>query len=194
MLRALAVFKARHQFATSIFYDALWEDYDEAQWRTPAHPSMNTLAWIMWHVARVEDAGVSRFVAQQPQLLDDGAWNERLGLDVGLRHFGYQMTHEEMLALSASINLEALRLYQAAVAQHTFDLLETFTPELLDETLSQADVNHVLFQEGAAQAQSTDLLGIYSGWTRLEALYHFSTTHYYWHGGEVRTIEGLLRG
>ena len=39
-----------------------------------------------------------------------------------------------------------------------------------------------------------DTIPIYSGWTRLEALYHFSTTHYYWHGGEIRTLEGILRG
>lgn len=192
-MQLLDAFKARHRWAIDIFYGYLWDEYDEAAWRTPAHPKLNTLAWNVWHVARVEDAGVSRFVAQVPQLLDEGDWNPKLNLDLRLRNFGYQMTREQMLEVSEKVNLAALRDYFTAVGARTLTLIDDIAPETFAQQLSADEVSHVLFQEHAALAQSTDLVAIYSAFTRLEALYHFSMTHYFWHGGEVRTIQGMMR-
>ncbi|MEO1056465.1 MAG: DinB family protein [Actinomycetota bacterium] len=53
---------ARHRFAREIFYDELWNDWTEAQLRTPPHHTMNSLAWILWHVARIEDVGEVRTI------------------------------------------------------------------------------------------------------------------------------------
>jgi len=193
-MRAIDVFKARHQFAREIFYDDLWERYDEATLRTPAHPTTNTLLWLFWHIARVEDAGVTRFVTREEQVLHRDNWNAKLGTDV--THFGFGCTREKMLAVSAQLDVGAVRDYWHAVIEYVFAAVDRVPPETLDEVLSDEAVRVVLADEGVAPSAQVvaETVPIYSGWTRLEALYHFSTTHYYWHGGEVRTLEGILRG
>ncbi len=186
------VYRARHQFARRIFYDNLFDRYTDAQLRTPPHPSMNTLVWLMWHIARVEDTGVTRFVTREPQVLHSGAWNDKLKLSVA--HNGFGATHDEMLAISQDVDMAALRAYWQAVIDYTLGALDRLTPERLTEVLSPEEVQQVITDEGVGHAQTQqEAMGIYSGWTRREALYHFSLTHYYWHGGEVRTIEGMMR-
>ncbi len=35
---------------------------------------VNPIAWIVWHIARGEDIGVSRFVGHRPQLFFEEGW------------------------------------------------------------------------------------------------------------------------
>ncbi len=192
-MRALDVFRARHEFAREIFYDDLFDDHTEEQLRTPQHPTMNSLIWLVWHIARVEDTGVTRFVTREEQVLASGNWNEKLGLDV--QHNGFGALREEMVEISNTVDMDGVRAYWQAVIDYTMDALPRLAPEALDEVLSPEEVREVIAVEGVGHPRAIEAgIEVYTGWTRLEALYHFSTTHYYWHGGEVRTIEGLMRG
>jgi len=40
--------------------------------RQRPHLRVNSIAWVMGHLTRVEDAGLNRFVAERPQVLDEG--------------------------------------------------------------------------------------------------------------------------
>ena len=77
-------------------------------------PRANSIAWLVWHLARVQDAAVSRFVDDRPQVLEEGRWNQAMRLD--RRDVGSGMTSEEVDALSAAIDITALRGYHRAVA------------------------------------------------------------------------------
>ena len=68
-----------------------YEDQTEAHWRARPH-GLNSIAWLVWHVARCEDGGLNRLVIDRPQVLDDptARWMERMR--VPLRHHG---THDE---------------------------------------------------------------------------------------------------
>jgi len=70
----------------------------EAQLRGRPHAGVNTVAWLVWHMARVEDVGVNRFVVDRSQVLDDG-WLAKLG--VGRRDVGTGMSDAEVDELSA---------------------------------------------------------------------------------------------
>jgi len=191
-MRALDVFKARHSFAYDIFFSELFDRYTEEQLRTRPHPSMNSLLWVLWHVARVEDVGVTRFVMREEQVLNTGDWNKKLNLTN--LDFGFGASHDEATQITEKLDVDGVREYARAVHDYTYDLLTRVTPEQLDETLSRDEVQQVMGDEKAGlPVVLNEVLEIYSGWTRLEALFHFSVTHYYWHGGEVRTIEGMLK-
>ena len=41
--------------------------------RVRPHPQLNSIAWNLWHLTRVEDTAVNCFVADLPQVLDAGA-------------------------------------------------------------------------------------------------------------------------
>lgn len=185
-----AVFKKRHQFARDIFYDYLFDEYTEAQLRTPAHESMNSLIWNMWHVARVEDSGATRFVTGDEQILKSGNWNAKMNVDE--LSFGYGMSREDMITLSENISFEGLRGYWDAVIDYTFTALDSLTEERMDDIITVEERDRILINEGVGYEHIKED-NPYAGMTRRDALYHFSVLHYYWHGGEVRTIQAWLR-
>jgi len=87
----------------------------QEQWRAVL-PGHNSVAWIVWHVARGEDWSITVLRGDEQLLTRDG-WDRRMR--VQRRDFGTGMTTGEMAVLSADINLEALRGYWDAVYAET---------------------------------------------------------------------------
>src|SRR5258708_37544500 len=51
----------------------------DEQMRVRPREDLNSIAWLMWHIARAEDILVGQVVAGGAQLFDDG-WKKRLRL------------------------------------------------------------------------------------------------------------------
>src|SRR6266511_6262228 len=111
---AITFFLSRYGDLHTGLVDGLLAKLPEAHLRTRPHPGVNTVAWLLWHSARIEDLAVNRFLADRPQVLDDG-WFERLA--VARRDVGTGMSDAEVDDLSARIDLEALRGYWDAVTR-----------------------------------------------------------------------------
>lgn len=77
----------------------------------------NSIVWLLWHIARVEDFIINTCIRGVPQVLDRGGWQGRLG--VSRRDIGTGMTAEEVARFSAQADVAAVRAYRAAVAQET---------------------------------------------------------------------------
>jgi DNA-binding NtrC family response regulator len=86
------MFLARHGLMHTRV-DGLTEGLTDEQVRGHVHPAANPLAWLLWHIARSEDASVNLLVAAGPQVLDD-AWARRL--KVARRDIGEGMTMAEV--------------------------------------------------------------------------------------------------
>jgi hypothetical protein len=110
--------------------ERLLTELDEAQIRRRPVESVNSVAWIVWHTARGEDIGVSRFVAHRPQLFFEEAWGQRL--NVPESDLGTGMTAAEVADLSARVDLTALRTYWDALERRTRAIVESLCPEDLD--------------------------------------------------------------
>jgi hypothetical protein len=113
------LFLQRHDVLYGFWLEGFWDAVADAHMRQRPHPRVNSIAWNLWHLARVEDARVSRFVADLPQLLDVGGWAEKL--NIPWRHHGSGMTFDEVDELDQRINLPALREYSQAVLGIEFD-------------------------------------------------------------------------
>ncbi|HAY83670.1 MAG TPA: hypothetical protein DCY42_01745, partial [Chloroflexi bacterium] len=100
-MNALDLFFVRYKVLYDFWLHVVWEDVPEDLIRQRPHPRVNSLAWNLWHVARVEDFALNRFIADQPQVLDRGDWQEQMGIP--LRHNGFAMTLEEVDQLSQQI-------------------------------------------------------------------------------------------
>ena len=87
-------------------------------------PGHNSVAWLLWHIARGEDWAIQTILQGREQLLTREGWGERMG--VTYPGFGGGMSREEMIALSEQIDLEALRGYYTAVAAATQAFMRTF--------------------------------------------------------------------
>jgi hypothetical protein len=163
--------------------------------RARPHPQVNSIAWNLWHLTRVEDAGLNRFVADRPQVLDDrsgpnGDWAQRM--NVPWRHHGGGMTLAEVDELNAVIDLETLRAYSAAVAARTRAIVADLDQIDLDRRLEEPHLRQVLFAEGLAHQDAGGLLQNYLGWTKAQCLFNLGLTHSYQHVGEIGVIATLL--
>jgi hypothetical protein len=98
-------------------------DPSPAQLRTVL-PEHNSIAWILWHIARGEDWAIQTILQGREQLLTREGWGERMGITYP--GFGGGMAREEMIALSEQIDLDALRGYYTAVAEATQVYMRTF--------------------------------------------------------------------
>lgn len=186
---AVDFFLVRYDALHRTLPDDLLKGLTEAQVRGRPHPGVNTIAWLMWHAARVEDVGVNRFVVDGTQVLDDG-WLERLG--VGRRDVGTGMTDAEVDQLSARVDLGALRGYWEALAQRTLKVVETLRGRDLDELVPADRVQRVCADEGAV-APGAGWLAEFWGNRRSRGFMLAQTPllHVYGHYFEARVVAGL---
>ena len=188
---AIQFFLFRHARLHGALTDELVSELTDAHLRRRPHPSVNTLAWLLWHMARVEDVAVSRFVVHQPQLFDAGGWSARL--EVPRRDVGTSMTHDEVEALSAVIDLVALRAYWGAVGERTHNLVQRLSAADLDEVNEADYAARVLADERFLMPAAAWALGaLIAGTTRGQALATLGRTHADVHLGEARVARGLL--
>ena len=191
---ALQFFLLRHEplhattAAQSI--DNLFSTLSEAQLRQRPRPDLNSIAWIVWHMARAEDLGVQRLVGHRPQIFDQEEWMARLR--VPLRHCGTSMTDDEVTDLSARLDLPALRAYWAAVGRGTLAVVRTLHSDELDEVIDPAFLHQVIVDEGVFGPNTDFVESFYQGNNKGWFLAHLGLTHNYEHAAEALVIRGLL--
>lgn len=170
--------------------DRLFDQMSDAQLRYRPQPVLNSVAWIIWHMARAEDSGVNRFVVDRPQVFDEGNWGECM--QIPIRHHGGGMADAEVTALSQRIDLPALRAYYQAVRARTVEVVSTLTPDYLAEIPDTANRLRQIFAEGIVPPTRSRERLPYPGWSRGELLIHLAMTHNYGHLYEVCTVCSLL--
>ena len=109
------------------------EGLDPQQLTTQPNGDANPIAWLVWHIARVQDAELAGLVGQH-QVWQDGDWAARFGLEPDPANHGYGHTAEEVRAVRPE-SPEALLEYFAAVDGRTQEQLRTLTPSDLDRVV-----------------------------------------------------------
>ncbi len=183
------LFLQRHDVLHSFWLDEFERCVAAELRRVRPHPRVNSIAWSLWHIARVEDVSVNRFVADQPQILDL-PWRQRLRVD--LRHHGAGMTFAEVDDLSQQIDLAALHAYRHAVALRTREVVATIDQIDLNATLGPEPLRAILEDEGVAHPAAAGLFENYLGWTKGRSLMALGLTHGFEHVGEIGVIASLL--
>ena len=186
---AIDFFLIRYNELHARLTDDLLSGLSDAQARGRPHPGVNTVAWLLWHAARVEDVGMNRFVADRTQVLDEG-WPERLR--VQRRDVGTGMSDSEVDELSARVDLQALREYWEAVTRRTLGVAETLRGLDLESPVPAERVTHVSFEEGAVAGEAAWLAKFWgAGRSRAWFLAQLPLLHVYGHYFEARVARGL---
>jgi hypothetical protein len=97
---------------------------------TPPEPGTNPIAWLIWHLTRVQDDHVADILGE-PQLWTTGRWARRFGVAADAGNTGYGHSWKDVMAIKPE-NAEALIDYYQAVAARTRGLLERTTTKDLD--------------------------------------------------------------
>lgn len=94
----------------------------------------NSIAWLVWHTARVQDAQVAP-LAETPQVWHAGGWAQRLALPFDADATGYGQSSEQVGALDAPVQM--LLDYYDAVAERTGEYLRSLTASDLDVVVDE---------------------------------------------------------
>ena len=186
---AVDFFLLRYETLHRTLLDDLLQGLTDSQVRGRPHPGVNTIAWLIWHSARIEDVGVNRFVVDGVQVID-GGWRGRLGVD--RRDVGTGMTDAEVDALSARIDLAALRGYWEALTRRTLEVAATLRGQDLGAVVPADRVKRVGADEGAVAPGAEWLMEFWAnGRTRGWVLAQTPLLHVYGHYFEARVTAGL---
>jgi hypothetical protein len=185
---AVGFFLTRYGEVHKGLVDGLFGSLSEAQLRARPHPGVNTVAWLLWHSARIEDVALNRFLSDRPQVL--GEWLERLA--VPRRDVGTGMSDVEVEELSARIDLSALRGYWAAVTARTLETVETLRGADLEAPVPGERVRNVVLSEGVVAPGAEWLTEFWAGErSRAWTLSQTALLHPYGHYYEARVAAGL---
>jgi uncharacterized damage-inducible protein DinB len=110
------------------------EDLSADKLATPPADGANTIAWLVWHLTRVEDDHLAG-VMGGPQVWEEDAWAERFGLAPGTTDTGYGHAPEDVLAIRA--RAADLVAYHEEVAGRTVAFLDGLGPEDLDRVVDE---------------------------------------------------------
>ena len=102
------------------------EGLTEEQLAFRPDPEANSIAWLTWHLTRVQDDHVAD-VAGGEQLWTAGGWVERFRLPFDVEAIGYGQTSEEVGQVRATPEL--LAGYQDAVHRSTVDYVSTLSDD-----------------------------------------------------------------
>ena len=170
--------------------DGLFSRLPEPHLRGRPHPGVNTVAWLLWHSARIEDVALNRFLADRRQVLDAG-WLE--SLRVPRRDVGTGMKDAEVDELSARIDLQALKGYWDAVTARTLEVIETLRGSDLEALVPAERVRSVVISEGVVAPGAEWLTEFWAGgrsraWVLVQTALLHPNGHYY----EARVAAGLF--
>jgi len=106
---------------------------DDLAWRPD--PEANSIAWLVWHLSRIEDDHVSDVAGTEQAWVAEG-WAERFGLPFDLREHGYAMSAADVGKVQVSADL--LAGYYEAVAARSAAYVATLQPDDLDRVVDEA--------------------------------------------------------
>ena len=156
----------------------------EAQMRVRPREDLNSLAWLMWHIARAEDIMVNRMLASQAQVFDE-AWKKRLG--ISRPDFGIGMTSPEVTELTQKIDVGALREYRDTVGRRTREIVGGFKPQDWEGSVT-AEVVERAAAEGAFGVRTEMMVKMFPGRPRASMLSGIALFHSAGHMGEAATV------
>jgi hypothetical protein len=156
----------------------------DEQMRVRPREDLNSVAWLVWHIARAEDIIVNPVLAGRDQVFDD-AWMKRLG--IARRDFGIGMTKPEVTELTDRIDIGALREYRDAVGRRTREIVGGFKADDWTGASTQAGAERAA-AEGGFGAKPENIVKAFTGRPRAMLLSGLALFHPAGHLGEAMTV------
>ncbi len=149
----------------------------------------HSIAWIVWHLARIEDVTMSVLVAGEPQVYLEEGWFERQG--VGIKHTGNLMVPDSVEAFSQAVVIESVLGYRLAVGRNTARIAGELAQEQVQLRIDPARLQ-LLREQGAVIPAADDLLAYWGRRTVGGLLLMPATRHSFLHLNQAGRIRSRL--
>jgi hypothetical protein len=198
-LKAKELFMCQHAMvhATAMSQSELWSFEDEvlqnmteADFRHIPQNEEHSIAWILWHIARIEDVTMNLLIAGTPQLFQQDHWQERLKTTIG--HTGNAMSVEAIAELSAALDIEVLREYRIAVGRRTQQIVKQLEPMALKYNVNPARLQQVR-KQGAVVEAADEIVAYWGSRTYAGLLLMPATRHNFLHLNEALRLKQKRR-
>jgi hypothetical protein len=195
-MNTLQFFSQHHHrlyFAQGGLFDRL-NGLTEAQIRNSPN-GQNSIAWLLWHIARCEDVGINRMVTDGIQVFDNNRWIEKLNID--RKDIGTGMSFLEVQNFSDQINIKELLNYLQEVINKSEEVSLLLSENVLDEFLTEKYLYKVLFEEEIVGKDDTNVINVYKDKSKGWFLGHLGLTHAKGHLSQIliiRKLQGLGSG
>jgi hypothetical protein len=167
------------------YEDFLLAGLEEAQYRQIPPGEDHSIAWIIWHLTRVEDVTMNLLVAGCDQVFEREGWLAKTGSPI--KHTGNGTGLAVAQALSSAVDIDALRAYRVAVGVVTQEIVRGLTLEDFKRKVSPTHIQRIL-DEGAVIQPGMDVVDY---WRRRDVaglLLMPPTRHTIVHWNEVRNL------
>lgn len=163
----MAVHAPLHEYSVSgtsgwNLAEELWQGLSEADFRIILEGGEHSIAWCLWHLARIEDMTMNLLVAGNPQVISQDDWRKRLHAPI--LDTGNLISDENVRALSAQVDFAVLREYRSAVGKSTRMVVAGLSPTDLRRKVSPERLKRLL-AEGAVAPYAQGLLDYWGGLT-----------------------------
>lgn len=172
------------------YVDEILADITEPGLRRIPKNCEHSIAWLLWHMARIEDVAMNILVAGRPQVLQQADWLARMKVKV--HNTGNAMGEAEVAGLSARIDIAALRAYRLAVGRETREIVTQLSPQELKKKVDPARLQQIL-EEGYVLPAAQGLLDYWGRRDIAGLLLMPPTRHNFVHLNEAQRLKKRRR-
>jgi hypothetical protein len=171
------------------FEDEIFQDLIDASFLAIPENDHHSIAWIIWHLGRIEDVTMNILVADKPQLFYKDDWAKKLKMP--LRHTGNGMTDKEIIDFSKKIDIKALKRYRIAVGKNTRKIVAGLKPDDLKQNVDPERIKRI-WKEKAMLSNARGIVNYWGRRTIAGLLLMPPTRHCFLHLNEARRIKEKL--
>jgi hypothetical protein len=187
VLTQLAAVHAREVSGRAFPAQTVFDGLSDDQMRLRPGEGLNSLVWLLWHMARTEDVAINVIVAGSDQVLD-AEWAHRMNLP--WRIIGTGMTDAEVGELTARADVPSVRAYRTAVGIRTRRVVQALWPGAWDELVAEEDIRRAA-AAGAFRDWEAGQPYPWLGWSRADQIASSALRHNAAHIGEAVTLRSL---
>lgn len=118
-----------------------------------------TIAWVIWHIARIEDLTMNILVNRGNQIFNE-QWAKRLG--TGMNDTGNAWSDDEIISFSQHVNISELIEYRNEVGKATREIVRNLMSEDMKRKPEEAGLRKIM-EEGGLTEQ-TDSVWLLDFW------------------------------
>jgi hypothetical protein len=136
--------------------DGLLDDLNRDEYAIMPTSKDETIAWAIWHIARIEDLTMNILINNSDQVFDD-SWKTRMNISIS--DTGNAMTDDEIMNFSKRICISELLKYRNVVGIKSREIVKNLCPIDMKRKILPNATSRILREGGVTeQADSIWLL------------------------------------
>ena len=125
--------------------DELVGDLREDEYAIMPTAKDETIAWVLWHISRIEDLTMNILVNGEKQIFNED-WQTRMNSPI--RDTGNALSDNQIIQLSKSLRIQELLEYRNEVGRESREIIRTLSPDDIRRKIPTQRLSRILEEGG----------------------------------------------